>query len=134
MPRKSGAASSLAIVPGTPPQRLHPPPELNATERKIFRDIVNSVKPQHFQPSDTYLLVSFCRAILLERSSSAALKAGNNKDALSRWTQATKAMVSLSLRLRLSPQARQPNNPTRPAPMAKPQGSYYDAHQPEDDA
>jgi hypothetical protein len=33
MPRKS-AAANLAIIPGSPPQRLRAPSELNAAERK----------------------------------------------------------------------------------------------------
>jgi hypothetical protein len=130
MPRKSATAANLAIIPGTPPPRLRPPPELSAIERKIFNDIVNNTKPQHFQPSDMVLLTAYCRAAALERSSAKALNAGTGKDkkeALSRWTQAGKQMVMLSLRLRLSPQARQPNNPSRPQGPQRPP-SYYDRH------
>jgi hypothetical protein len=124
MPRKSTAAN-LAIVPGMPLQRLRPPSELSAAERRIFNDLISHTKPTHFVASDLPLIATFCRAIAIERSAAAALKAGKDKTALSRWSQATKVLVALSLRLRLSPQARQPNLPTRPAPVLKPQ-SYYD--------
>jgi hypothetical protein len=125
MPRRSAASNSFAVIPGSPPPRLRPPSELTTIERRIFTDIVNHVKPTHFQPSDMPLLVAYVRSIALERSSAKALATGKDKGALSRWSQATKTMYALSLRLRLSPQARAPNNPGRPA---KPHvaASYYD--------
>jgi hypothetical protein len=132
MPRRSAASAQLAIVPGTP-QRLRPPPELSATERKIFAELVASSKPDHFRASDLPLLCAYCRAIALERHSAKALAAGDDK-ALPRWTQAGKAMVALSMRLRLSPQARAPNNPTRPQPQSHAAVSYYDRARLEDDA
>jgi hypothetical protein len=93
--------------------------------------IFERTKPQHFHASDMALLCAYCRSIAMERRAAQALNKGDDK-ALPRWTQATKAMVTLSMRLRLSPQARAPNNPTRPQPALKPT-SYYDrAH--EDDA
>src|SRR5215831_10722476 len=103
MPRKSAASLQLATIPGAP-QRLHPPLELNATERKIFIDLVASNKPEHFRNSDTPLLAAYCRAIALERRSAAALAKGDDK-ALVHWREAVRAMIPLSLRLRLSPQA-----------------------------
>jgi hypothetical protein len=91
-------------------------------------DLVASNKPEHFRNSDTPLLAAYCRAIALERRSAAALAKGDDK-ALVRWREAVRAMIPLSLRLRLSPQARAPNNPTRPQPQLKPQAalSYYDS-------
>jgi hypothetical protein len=132
MPRKSAAAANFAAIPGTPPPRLRPPAELSAEERKIFTDLVAASKPTHFQPSDAPLLVAYVRSIAMERSAAKAIHAGKDRQALSRWTQATKTMYALSLRLRLSPQARAPNNPGRPA---KPQApvSYYDRSAVEDD-
>ena len=133
MPRKSSASLQLAIIPGAP-QRLRPPAELDATERKIFVDLVAASKPEHFRASDLPLLCAYCRSIALERRSAAALKAGKDKEALPRWTQATKAMVTLSMRLRLSPQARAPNNPSRPQSRREQPTSYYDRVHLEGDA
>lgn len=131
MPRRSAASLQLAIIPGAP-QRLRPPPELSATERKIFVELVAASKPDAFRASDLPLLCAYCRAIALERHSAKALAAGDDK-ALARWTQAGKAMVALSMRLRLSPQARAPNNPTRPQPQPH-ATSYYDRAHLEGDA
>jgi hypothetical protein len=131
MPRKSAAAAGFAIIPGTP-RRLHAPSELSAEERKIFANLVASCKPEHFRDSDTPLLVAYVRAVVMERRAATVLNKGDSKAsarlmqaALSRWSQATKAMVALSLRLRLSPQSRAPNNPTRPQAVQRPT-SYYD--------
>jgi hypothetical protein len=132
MPRRSAASLQFSSLPGAS-ERLRPPPELDEPERKIFVDLVSSSKAEHFRSSDMPLLAAYCRAIALERRSAAALKAGDDK-ALARWEKATKAMVALSMRLRLSPQARAPNNPSRPP--SKPQAalSYYERAQLDGDA
>jgi phage terminase small subunit len=124
MPRKSAAALQFPTIPSMA-QRLHPPKELDATERKIFVDLVAASKPEAFRVSDMPLLAAYCRAIALECRSAQALAAGDDK-ALSKWAQATKVMSALSMRLRLSPQARAPNNPTRPQPQPQHPISYYD--------
>jgi hypothetical protein len=118
MPRRS-AASHLAVIPGAPPERLRPPSELKGAARQTFIDIVNAVKTGHFQSSDLPLLCAYCRAIDMERRS-----AGDPK-ALSRWASSIKAMAVLSVRLKLSPQARAPNAP-RPSVKPAPTTSYYD--------
>jgi hypothetical protein len=131
MPRRSAASLQFSSLLGAS-ERLRPPPELDEPERKIFVDLVSSSKAEHFRSSDMPLLAAYCRAIALERRSAAALNAGDDK-ALAKWEKAMKAMVALSMRLRLSPQARAPNNPTRPQP-AKPQAvSYYERAQLEGD-
>jgi hypothetical protein len=132
MPRKSAAARAFPIIPGTPPQRLRPPRELDATERKVFADLVNASRPDAFRASDLPLLATYCRAIALERRSAQALAAGDTK-ALQPWTQACKVMSTMAMRLRLSPQARQPHNPSRPQPQQPQATSYYDRMYLEDD-
>jgi hypothetical protein len=111
-------------VTGAPP-RLSPPPDLDAPERQIFLDIVAASKPDAFKASDFPLLSAYVRSIALERRSAAELAAGDDK-AVSRWEKATRATVVLSMRLRLSPQARAPNNPTRPGSRPESVTSYYD--------
>jgi phage terminase small subunit len=126
MPRKS-AAANLAIIPGTP-RRLAPPRELDATERKIFADLIAASSPDAFRASDLPLLATYCRAISLETRSASELAAGDDK-ALQRWTQACKVMSTMAARLGLSPQSRQPHMPTRPQslkPTPHTAGSYYD--------
>jgi hypothetical protein len=104
------------------PSRLAPPSDLSPDEREIFCDLVASA---HFRIGDLPLLSAYCRAIALERRSAAELAAGDEK-ALARWNGATKAMVALSMRLRLSPQSRAPNNPSRPGGKAERPLSVYE--------
>jgi phage terminase small subunit len=107
------------------PIRLSPPSDLTPDERQVFCDLVASSKPEHFRASDLPLLSAYCRAIAIERRSAQELAAGDDK-ALARWNGATKAMVSLSMRLRLSPQSRAPNNPSRPGSKLERPLSVYE--------
>jgi hypothetical protein len=124
MPRQS-AAAAFPSVSGTP-ARLSPPSDLAPDEREVFVDIIAASKPDAFKASDLPLLCAYTRAIVLERRSAAELAAGDDK-AVVRWNAAIKAVVSLSMRLRLSPQARQPNNPSnRPGSRPERPLSYYE--------
>jgi hypothetical protein len=104
---------------------LAPPPDLGPEERTIFLDLVAASKPDAFRVSDLPLLSAYVRSIALERRSAAELAAGDGR-AVVRWNAATKAMVSLSMRLRLSPQSRAPNNPSRPGGKQERKLSYYE--------
>jgi hypothetical protein len=117
------AAAELTFpnVTGVPP-RLSPPPDLAPDERQVFLDLISSVRPEHFRACDSPLLAAYCRAIALERKSSLQL---DDKAGLMRWERATKAMVALSMRLRLSPQSRQANS-SRPGAKPERPLSYYE--------
>jgi phage terminase small subunit len=125
--RKSRAELATRPAYSPVPERLKPPPELTDTARKVFLDIVAATEPRHFHPSDLPLLCRYCEATALAQQAEAALaSAGAVIDgAASPWVailgQQTKTLQGLSMRLRLSPQARQPNNPKR-----LPSVSYYD--------
>src|SRR5262245_56421892 len=109
MPRQSAASFGFPSVTGAP-SRLSPPPDLGVEERQVFCDLIAASRADAFRPSDLPLLSAYARAVVLERHSAVA---GDDK-AMARWERAVKAMVSLSMRLRLSPQSRAPNNPSRP--------------------
>ncbi|WP_177243499.1 P27 family phage terminase small subunit [Bradyrhizobium sp. Gha] len=106
---------------GSRANRLRPPPTLNETERTIFIEIINSTNPQHFVRSDLPLLVRYCEAHALCEQAANELKAGGAVigGRPSPWLavaeKSNRNVVALSMRLRLSPQARQPNNPSRKA-------------------
>jgi hypothetical protein len=123
MPRPSSASLSFPGVTGAP-SRLAPPPDLGPDERQVFCDLVGSSKPDAFRDSDQPLLSAYCRAIVLERSAAAELAGGDGK-ALAKWNGAVKAVVALSMRLRLSPQSRQPHTPGRAGGKVEPTMSYY---------
>ena len=114
MPRKSAAAK---VIPLNTTQ-LRPPASLPATERELFASIVAASKPEHFQASDTALLVQYVSNIVLNERAhdelrSEPLVGGKPSPWLTVAEKTNRAVVALSLRLRLSPQARAPNTPTK---------------------
>jgi phage terminase small subunit len=121
MPRKS--AASLSVVVDTQQIRLRPPADMPGREREIFVALIAANPPTHFRSSDLPLLTQYCAAsVLSERALDELRREAVSKDGkASPWLQvfgqANKACMSLSMRLRLSPQARQPNNPTRREPQ-----------------
>jgi hypothetical protein len=123
--RKS--AASIGAVDGRP-SRLKPPSSLSKVEQAIFIDIVASVAAGHFAASDMPLLCAYARAVAEEELAGRELRRGghvvNGKP--SPWIviqeKSVRALVSLSMRLRLSPQARKQHAPAAPGrPL-----SYYE--------
>jgi P27 family predicted phage terminase small subunit len=111
MPRQSSA--DLAVVrPATDLTRLRPPAELGKDEQAVWRQIVLSVDEKHFRPSDAPLLVRYCQNVVLASRAAAALDRegaviGSRPNPwLTVAEKADRALVALSMRLRVSPQAR----------------------------
>jgi hypothetical protein len=105
---------------------LAPPKHLPARAREVFVDLVLGNKPGCFTVSDLPLLCRYAEAsAMAERAAVEMAEAPVVDGKTSPWVsihgQMTKAMTGLSMRLRLSPQARQPNRPTRRVEV-----SYYD--------
>jgi hypothetical protein len=124
MPRKSAAALSVVNVNGKP-ERLMPPASLSKAERIVFADLVHSCDADHFRPSDVWLLSRYCEAVVLAEQAARELRRGavSKGGKVSAWIivqeKAMRAMVSLSMRLRLSPQARlDPKTVTRRVPQS----------------
>lgn len=134
MPRRSAADLATFNVSGAP-VRLVTPAELTGAARKTFVDIVATVKPSHFLPSDQPLLVAYSRAVARAEEAAAALAIEGQVITTDKgrrrnpWcdieAQAHKVMVQFARGLRLSPQARRPSDPTRPS-KPEPPVSYYD--------
>jgi phage terminase small subunit len=129
MPRQSQASLALAHIG---PRRQEPPPELGegSIEREIFRQVVASVAPAHFQPEDMTLLCAYCRAAALERRSAEELAAGavvggSPSPWLAVHASAVRSLSTLTVRLRLGPRSRDPNNRRRMAKAMAPP-IYYD--------
>ena len=116
MPRKS--ADELKVVALNPTNRsddrLAPPPHLTGPEREVFVELIATNAPDHFRRSDIFLLVSYCSAVVLNQRAAEELRTapivkGKNSPWLNIFEKTGRAMVALSMRLRLSPQARKPN-------------------------
>ena len=97
---------------------------MTAPERELFLRIVGTNKPAHFQPSDTPLMCRYVEAVIMAERAAEELRQNpvvNGK--ASPWLviqeKNVRTMIALSMRLRLSPQARAANNPTRPEPSGQ---------------
>ena len=113
MARKSAAELAMNLVECLP-ARLKPPSTLSPGARKEFLRIVTAEPATHFKPSDLALLVQYTEACAMAARAVRELQHDDAKVTwLTRWEKATRTMTALSLRLRISPQARQPNNPKR---------------------
>ena len=88
--------------------------------------MVQTTDPKHFRATDTALLVAYTRAILLEGIAAKALAENPcDRQWLTTWEKANRALVALSQRLKLCPQSRLPNRTaerlparTQPRPWA----------------
>jgi len=108
--RKSAANLVTLVVDGSP-ARLGPPASLPEVERAIFVALVDACDPRHFQASDLPLLVQYVQAIVLAnevaehlRTEGAVVK-GKPSPWLLVLEKSQRAVVALSMRLRLSPQS-----------------------------
>jgi hypothetical protein len=120
MPRKPAAATNVVAI-DTRDVRLRPPANLAGPERELFVALVAANPPTHFKESDAPLLLQYCTATVLNEQAAAEIRAAPIvKDRPSPWLgiyeKTGRAVIALSMRLRLSPQARIANNPSRPAP------------------
>jgi P27 family predicted phage terminase small subunit len=111
MPRRSAASLAVVRVDASV-SRLHPPAELGAEERAVWQEIVVTCDPKHFVRSDAPLLARYCESVVLARRAAAALTAegaviaGRTNPWLVVQEKGIRAMTALSMRLRISPQAR----------------------------
>jgi phage terminase small subunit len=108
--RKSAAA--LATRPASQrASRLRPPVSLAETEASLFKQIIADCTFDHFQPSDLPLLTRYCESSILAERAAAELRAspvigGKPSPWLYVREKSVRDLVALSMRLRLSPQAR----------------------------
>jgi phage terminase small subunit len=109
--RKSAAELSTPAI-GVLETRLKPPSSLSVAERKAFLGLVRACHEDHFVPSDLPLLCRYCEAIVLAETAALELRRdgavvnGRPSPWITVQEKAVRAIVALSLRLRLSPQAR----------------------------
>ena len=103
----------------------------------MWRHIVLSCDQKHFQQSDSPLLVRYCQNVILVRRAAATLAAegpvigGRPSPWLVVAEKCDRALVALSMRLRVSPQARMRREGTAPK---GPPASVYAMMREEDDA
>jgi phage terminase small subunit len=112
MPRKSAAASAFPSVhAGVIPR---PPAGLSPAAAAIFRELVAAAPRGHFRASDVPVIEVYATAVAQTRQAERELAQGGPVTAggkTSPWLRvrndAAKVIASLSMRLRLCPQARE---------------------------
>ena len=105
------AAELLVIDVDVQQARLSPPAYLSKPELELFSLIVDASGSEHFRQADLPLLSRYCEAAILAEQAALELRNGAVIDGKpSPWIvvqeKCVRAMVSLSMRLRLSPQSR----------------------------
>jgi hypothetical protein len=121
-----GSAPASPGFAGQLRQRLTPPDDLSPEARTVFIDVVVNSNPEHFQPADLPLLCVYAEAVVQARECAKLLRDGTGSDlTIKAQRNALSAVFQLSMRLRVSPQARQVRKSlgsnTRP-----PSVNYYD--------
>jgi phage terminase small subunit len=103
---------------GVGSSRLKPPPSLPEPEKQVFLNLISACPSSQFTASDVPLLLRFCELVVLAERAAEGLRSEPLVTAdgkVSPWAtlhaSATKGMVHLSLRLKLSPQARSQRAP-----------------------
>jgi len=120
MRQRGRLSSSNNVVPlATTRQRVPPPDDLSATERKLFNKLTATCP--HLVDSDFALLQSFVQATLLVRKH----RHPNTNDEAKLLHTACKIQVQLATKLRLAPQTRiGPKTTARRAASAGPTSAY----------
>ena len=116
----------------TPIPRIRPPDSLSELEKKVFRALVSACPADQFRRSDIGLLCRWSElSVMVEQAASEMTHNGRvtPDGKVSPWfsiyTQATKQLNGLALRLRLGPQSRASKAPkTLPREL-----SYYEEMQ-----
>jgi phage terminase small subunit len=108
--RKSAASFEVLAVDGSP-DRVQPPDHLSPDEQRRFADIAANCSARHFRPSDVPLLSRFCEADALAERAAKELREnpvidGRPSPWLAVQEKSVRALVSLSVRLRLGPLSR----------------------------
>jgi hypothetical protein len=122
----SGSDSPILGFSGSLRSRLRPPDDLSPEAKAVFLDVVVNSNPEHFQAADLPFLCIYADAVVQARACAKLIREGNCLDSVIKAQRnALSAVFQLSMRLRVSPQARQVRKSlgsnTRP-----PSVSYYD--------
>ena len=94
--------SKFFVVNGNAPSRFSE--AIKPQEAAIFREVVASCDPTHFRKSDVPILAALCTATYLSRFY--ADQIGEDATAFKNYVETTKLVITLSTKLRLTPQAR----------------------------
>ena len=107
-PGPLGVDSDAPGFAGSLRARLKPPADLSPDARDVFLDVVANCQPEHFQECDKPLLVVYAEAVEQARATAKLIRDNmGTESVLKAQRNALSAIFQLSMRLRVSPQARQ---------------------------
>jgi hypothetical protein len=125
-PGRLAATAAGFPAPGNLQTRLRPPDDLSREARAVFIDVVVNSNPEHFQSSDLPLLCVYAEAVVQARRTARQINEGAGSDlVIKQQRNALSAVFQLTMRLRVSPQARQVHKSLGSNTRA-PSVSYYD--------
>lgn len=119
-------------VSGTPPAVVAPS-SLNASERRLFNEIVGQSDPRHFAKSDVPLLISYVQIVLAVRKLVASANRKPAPGAFVSLERMARLQASLATKLRLSPQSRLDRKTAGRMVARQSRASYYDRSEDDDD-
>jgi hypothetical protein len=107
-------------------RRLRPPEDLCPEAKAVFVEVVVNSDPERFQPADLPLLSIYADAVVQARACAKLIREGGATElTVKAQRNALSAVFQLSMRLRISPQARQPHI-SRGSNTRPPTVNYYD--------
>jgi phage terminase small subunit len=131
VPRKSAVATMLQPSANARSNRLPPPSDLDPATAAVWRRLIGSCHPDHFNHSDVELIRAYVEAAVLAQEAYAEMRAhgriidGRPSPWLPLLEKTTRTLAGLAPRLRLGPSARtDPKTTTRQQNGMRP--SIYD--------
>jgi hypothetical protein len=111
MRRKTGrrSAAELSVIPTTLPKRPPPPPEFDAQEAAVWKEVVDSMRADWFATS-LPILRSYCSTVVLTDRSARAMRETDIADEkfaehARAYRDSSKMLVRLATALRLTPRS-----------------------------
>ena len=128
MPRKKpgrqsmadAMASNVVALATRSAPRLRPPASLNAAEKALFNEAVDS--NPHLAPGDVQLLASYVMA----KAKSDKLARKTDSQSIKNWEMVSRVMISLAVKLRITSHSQTHPEKAGRARQNHQQGSYYE--------
>lgn len=112
-------------VSKTLPATLKPQTELSPAAQAVWDLVIESVTHEHFQTADLLMLESYCTArVVLGGIEKRVMENPDDSAALKAYKESLAGVVSLAVKLRLTPSSRNPRKDSAYSPKPFPPGFY----------
>lgn len=108
---RKGSKSVLTVVPSMPWERAPAPADLSAEAKRLWDDIVHSMRSEWFSPAIVPLLKAYCIEAVVgdqlgRRLDELVFEDPERKRIAARHRETTRVLIGLATKLRLTPSAR----------------------------